>query len=71
MQCTHVVVGPLGDAVAVHLAVVPGAEQQAGGGQEDGAQPAQLTLWGQRGVAGSVALERPETQYSQYTRTKQ
>lgn len=55
---TQVVAGALGDAVAVHLAEVPGVEVDAGRVQQHAAQTSQGALWRHAEVTRRVALQR-------------
>lgn len=55
--CTQVVAAALGDAVAVHLAEVSGAEVDAGRMQQHAAQTSQSALWWNIKVTRCVALQ--------------
>lgn len=55
---TQLMAAALGDAVAVHLAEVPGVEADAGRMQQHAAQASQSALWRHAEVTRGVALHR-------------
>lgn len=55
---TQLILAALRDAVAVHLAEVPGAQLNTGRSEQHAGQPAQITHWRHDDVAGSMRLEK-------------